>query len=109
MNKKKSGKALKIVIWTSAIICVALLVVMCITLVGKETNKDITTEYLQKKAVAKINKYSYAKVILDSEYSGAQDIPNVCEYILTSSKYGTYRTYSYRDKEQDLQQLHDYE
>lgn len=104
MKKKKSGNGLKLIILGSAIGCIALLIGIFIIRLENKVPDEITTEYLQKKSVSKINSYKYAKLILDSEYTGNQDVPNVCEYILTSGKNTSYHTYSYRDAEQDIYQ-----
>lgn len=107
MKKNKFSKGLKVIILTSVVICVGLLIGMFILLGNNKIPTDITVEYLQEKATSKINSYKYAKLMLDSEYTGTQDIPNVCEYVLTSSKDTSYHTYTYRDEEQDLYQCWD--
>lgn len=104
MSKSKSNRGLGIVIQVSFIICFILIIGIIVVKVKRQSSVEVTTEYIQDKAVVEINKYNYSKLVLDSEYTGEQDIPNVCEYILTSNKDGSYRSYSYRDEESDMYQ-----
>ena len=104
MSKSKSNKVLGIVIKVSFIVCLILIIGIVIIKINRQSNVEVTAEYIQDKAVAKINKYKYSKLVLNSEYIGEQDIPNICEYILTSNKDGSYRSYSYRDEENDIYQ-----
>lgn len=104
MSKSKSNRGLGIVIQVSFIICFILIIGIIVVEVKRQSSVEVTTEYIEDKAVAEINKYNYSKLVLDSEYTGEQDIPNVCEYILTSNKDGSYRSYSYRDEESDMYQ-----
>ena len=103
MNKEKASKITRIVIRLSFIVSLALIVGFLV-LTNRNIEQSINVEYIQKKANSKINKYKHAKLVLDSEYTGEQDIPNVCEYVLTSTKDGVYHSYSYRDEESDMYQ-----
>lgn len=102
-KSEKKRKPLQIVIIVSACIlavCAAFLTVRLIQTVGKE---EVTPEYLSEMSTKAMEEYEYSMLILDTQQTIGEE-STVEEYMLTTSKNDSYRTYIYRNETDDLYQ-----
>ena len=104
--KSKSGKKLKplqtVIIVSACVlaVCATFLTVRLIQTVGKE---EVTPEYLSEMSTKAMGEYEYSVLILDTQQTIGEE-STVEEYMLTTSKNDSYRTYIYRNETDDLYQ-----
>lgn len=94
---------LNIIIWSSAIVLVVLGIWLTVRLIQVANEPEITPEVLAAKSTEAMAQYSYSMLVLDTQQVVGENT-SVAEYVLTTSKEDSYRTYMYRDTMQDMYQ-----
>lgn len=94
---------LNIVIWVSAIVLIGLGAWLTVRLIQVANEPEITPEVLASKSTEAMSQYSHSMLVLDTQQIVGEDTI-VAEYVLTTSKEDSYRTYMYRDSMQDMYQ-----
>lgn len=101
--KKQKITPLKLTIIISAIILIGISAWLAIRLIQVSDTSSMTVQMLAEKSTTAMNEYNQSVLVLDTQQIVGEN-KVVAEYVLTTSKDSSYRTYMYRDDNEDMYQ-----